>query len=310
MLKDIIVNPGSKTDLKELTEEFCEFIGGDLYPVIQNIPILISKNNRLFKIDEIIKHKPQTQDRSYSDKKIFKNYIRKSILPTLSKDWGFINRYRQLAKEVEGGKVLVVGAGNKIDFYKSVFSKSEVITADVHLQFNPDIVFDAHEIPFRDNTFRLIIAGQVMEHTIRPWFVARELERVTADGGIIHIEVPFAFPYHGAPYDFFRFTFGGLRSLFTNCKLKDYKASEGIFSAVAIVNAQALLELSSSKLVRYPMLVLGRLMFFWLKYLDLLKNGRHLNDFAIPKGYYMTFTKDGIYRDMDECLKDFDLLGR
>lgn len=56
------------------------------------------------------------------------------------------------------------------------------------------------------------------------------------------------------------------------------------------------------------MLVLGRLVFFWLKYLDLLKIGRSLNDFAMPKGYYMTFVKDGVSRSEKECMTDFSVL--
>jgi len=308
MLENILVSPVNKTRLKKLTDEFCEFEGSETYPVIQHIPLLISKDNSLFNTEEIKRLKPQTQNRKYADKKILKNFIRTSVLPTLSKDWRLTDRYKQLAKRVEGGKVLIVGAGNKIGFYKKIFNKSEVITSDVHMQYGADIIFDVHEIPICDHTFQLIIAGQVLEHTLRPWIAAKELERVAAHDGIIQVEVPFAFPYHGAPYDFYRFTYGGLRSLFSHCQVVDYKATEGIFSAVAVINAQALLEISSSKWVRYPMLILGRLFFFWLKYLDLLKSGKHLNDFAMPKGYYMTFFKDGVNRTEADCLNDFELL--
>lgn len=156
MLESILVCPTTKTNLINLSQSSCEFDGEEKYPVVQGIPVLISEENSLFRIEDILTKVPQTQDIKYADSRIAKNYIRKFILPKLPKlssDRDLLPRYRRLAKEVEGGKVLMVGAGNKIDWYKTIFSKSEVITSDVHLQFGPDIVFDVHDIPIRDNTF-------------------------------------------------------------------------------------------------------------------------------------------------------------
>lgn len=304
-----LISPLNSKDLTFIDKESCGFEGQDKYPVVDGIPVLVAENNSMFEVEAIVRQKPLTQNKDYSDKGKLKNFVRTSLLPRLTIDWTLKKRYKELALQVKGGKVLIVGAGEKIEFYKSIFKESSlVITSDVHLQFRPDVVFDIHQIPFKDHTFDLVVAGQVMEHTIRPWVAASELERVVALNGIIQIEVPFAFPYHGAPYDFFRFTFTGMRSLFRLCKMTDFKASEGTFTAVAVTNAQSLLEISNSKLIRYPMLVIGRFLFFWLKYLDLLKSGRKLKDMILPKGMIFTFVKDGKQRNDADCLIDFELL--
>lgn len=304
-----LISPLNQTSNALIDGGYCAFAGGDRYPMVDGIPVLVAKNNSMFVLEAIRQQKPLTQNKGYSDKGKLKNYIRASLLPKLNVDWTLKKRYEKLAERVKDGKVLIVGAGSKIQFYKSIFKDSNlVITSDVHLQFSPDVVFDVHQIPFKDNTFDLILAGQVMEHTIRPWVSARELERVVKNNGVIQIEVPFAFPYHGAPYDFFRFTFTGIRSLFRFCDLEAFRATEGTFTAAAVTNAQALLEISNSKIVRYPMLVLTRFLFFWLKYLDLLKRGDRLNDMMWPKGMAFTFVKDGVERSDADCLGDFKLL--
>lgn len=304
-MQSILISPLNQTPLSAYDDNYCQFQGNDRYPILDSIPILISENNSLFRIADILVEKPQTQNKEYSNTRTLKNFVRASLLPKLNKDWSIERRYHCLAEKVVGGRVLIIGSGSKIDLYKRIFAQSEVIASDVHAQFRPDVVFDVHSIPFRDASFDLVIAAQVFEHTIQPWVAAKEIERVAANNGLIQIEVPFAFPYHGAPYDFFRFTFTGLRSLFRASSLTDYSASEGIFAAAAVCNAQALLEISSSKYVRYFLLLVGRFLFFGLKYVDLLRGGKRVNDFSMPKGYCMTFQKDGKSRSDQECLVEF-----
>lgn len=305
----MLLSPLNGSALKTSNNEACEFEGSDKYVVANGVPILVTAENSMFDVGSIIDQTPLTQDKRYADKRSIKNFIRTSVLPTLSKDWSINQRYRSLASKFVNKKVLIIGAGRKVEQYKEIFNCSElVITSDVHIQFNPDIVFDVHQIPFRDNTFDLILVAQVMEHTIKPWEVARELERVGKIGSLIQVEVPFVFPYHGAPYDFFRFTFTGMRSLFRYSKVENFQATEGAFAAAAVTSGQALVDVSNSKWIRYTMLVFGRVLFFWLKYLDLFKSGRGLKDMTMPKGMIFTFMKDGVKRSDSDCMADFALL--
>ncbi|MDZ7648846.1 MAG: hypothetical protein U5K54_17660 [Cytophagales bacterium] len=141
-----------------------------------------------------------------------------------------------------------------------------------------------------------------------PRQAAEEMQRVSALNGIIQIEVPFGFPYHAAPYDFFRFTFlAFIRCSFSSCLLNDYKHRKEYFHPTLLM-LSFLMELWKNKYMKYSMLVIGRLAFFWMKYIDKLRTGRSFSDFIMPKGYYMTFKKDGVKRSNHECLKDFNTL--
>src|SRR6266516_5194886 len=175
------------------------FCNGHNYPLINGIPIIIASSQSLFCPDDIAMKRPLTQDKTYRSTRSVKNFIRQRAIPSLTKDFRQRSRYSELAKKTVGKRVLVIGAGDKVQFYRHVFEGSKVITSDVHLQFEPEIVIDAHQIPFRQNTFELILLSQVLEHTLQPWIVAKELERTVAAGGYIHVEVPANFPYHGAP---------------------------------------------------------------------------------------------------------------
>ncbi len=304
---DKLINPVSLAGVKNITKSNIEFQCESKSPVINNIPIIIDESQSIFKLDDIVKNVPTTQSSTFRDKSL-KNTIRKDILPSLSKDFTLNKRYLELAREFKGKKILIIGCGDKIELYNEIFKDSFVINSDVHVQFSPDIVFDSHQIPFSDETFDLVIAAQVLEHTFKPWVVAKELERVVNLKGKLLIEVPFNFPYHSPPYDFFRFTFTGLRSLFPNSRLVKYEVPEGNASTVATFNSDFMINLFSNRYLRMMMLFISRFLFGWLKYIDLLRKKESTRSISIPKGFSMIFEKDSIERSNIELLKEyFDL---
>ena len=301
---DKLINPVSQAGVKNITKSNIEFQCESKFPIINNIPIIIDESQSIFKLDDIVKNVPTTQSSTFRDKSL-KNTIRKDILPSLSKDFTLNKRYLELAREFKGKKILIIGCGDKIELYNEIFKDSFVINSDVHVQFSPDIVFDSHQIPFSDETFDLVIAAQVLEHTFKPWVVAKELERVVNLKGKLLIEVPFNFPYHSPPYDFFRFTFTGLRSLFPNSRLVKYEVPEGNASTVATFNSDFLINLFSNRYLRMMVLFISRFLFGWLKYIDLLRKKESTRSISIPKGFSMIFEKDSIERSNIELLKEY-----
>lgn len=303
--KKTLIDPLTKESIQHIHKNDILFKCSTKYPIINGIPIIIDDTESVFNINDIITQKNTTQDSSYREKSL-KNIIRQKILPSLSKDFNFIKRYKKLAEKHRNGKILIIGAGDKIEWYNSIFNdKSLVITSDVHTQFNPDIVVDCHQIPFANESFDLVIAGQVLEHTFKPWVVAKEVERIVKTNGNILIEIPFNFPYHSPPYDFFRFTFTGLRSLFTKCNLNDFEVTEGNASSVAVYSSQFLIELSSYRYIRMLMLFISRFLFGWFKYIDLLYKKPTIRNITMPKGFSMTFEKDNLKRNNSDLLSEF-----
>jgi ubiquinone/menaquinone biosynthesis C-methylase UbiE len=76
-----------------------------------------------------------------------------------------------------------------------------------------DIKGNLTSIPLDNNSVDTIICIQVLEHLPEPWKVIAEFNRVLKKEGHLFISCPQGEPQHQVPYDFFRYTPFGLRSL-------------------------------------------------------------------------------------------------
>lgn len=270
-LKTNLIDPEDRSSIESLNGEEIQFKKNS-YPRVHEVPVLFVKSNGLFNVEQIASHRPTTQNENFHDTGRLKNRIRKA-LPLLANDTRQGQRYAELNLALpSNSRVLIIGTGNKYSFYQNIFKNHLVINSDVHNQFKVDIIFDAHQIPFKDESFDLVLSSQVLEHTMRPWIVAKEIMRVTKNGGVIHTEVPFCFPYHGQPYDFFRFSPGGLRIIFDQCSLIKSEVINGDGSASAYMLSESLINKfkRNNRYLRMTSLFVSRILFFWLKYVERL----------------------------------------
>lgn len=79
-----------------------------------------------------------------------------------------------------------------------------------------DYVADLESLPWAADSFSGAVVSEVLEHVRKPWRAASELHRVLRPGGIVLITVPFSFPVHSYPSDYYRYTLDGLRELFSD----------------------------------------------------------------------------------------------
>lgn len=70
-----------------------------------------------------------------------------------------------------------------------------------------------YKYPFDDETFDIVLSGQVMEHVKSLWEWLDELKRITRKGGIIIIISPISWEYHEAPVDCWRIYPEGMKAL-------------------------------------------------------------------------------------------------
>jgi SAM-dependent methyltransferase len=96
------------------------------------------------------------------------------------------------------------GAGVRPDGY---------INLDLFAVPGVDVSADVEHLPFADDTFQAVECDAVLEHVRNPETAMREIERVTAAGGFIHLVTPFCHPFHEYPRDYRRFTIDGLKAL-------------------------------------------------------------------------------------------------
>ncbi len=98
----------------------------------------------------------------------------------------------------------VGGAGRAVEGY---------VNLDLFAVPGVHVAADAHQLPFRDALFQRVECDAVLEHVRCPEQAMRELERVLAPGGYLHLVTPFCHPFHEYPMDYRRFTLDGLKEL-------------------------------------------------------------------------------------------------
>lgn len=85
-----------------------------------------------------------------------------------------------------------------------------------------DQVADIHDLPAEwAGRFSGIVCSEVLEHVARPWRALPELRRVLQPGGLLVITTLFAFPEHGYPDDYYRYSQSGLRLLLADAGFSD-----------------------------------------------------------------------------------------
>ncbi len=70
----------------------------------------------------------------------------------------------------------------------------------------PDLEWDGHALPLRDNSADCALATEVFEHCPDPGLVMRETLRVLKPGGFLFLTAPFLWPLHDVPNDEYRYT--------------------------------------------------------------------------------------------------------
>jgi SAM-dependent methyltransferase len=122
------------------------------------------------------------------------------------------------ASKYFSGKMLEIGCGTKI---KGLLV-GEFVAAHIgldhedcpHDHANIDIFGTAYDIPNEDNEYDCILSTAVLEHLEEPQKAIEEAFRVLKPGGYAIYTMPFFWPLHEEPRDFFRYTKYGLQHLF------------------------------------------------------------------------------------------------
>lgn len=88
-----------------------------------------------------------------------------------------------------------------------------------------DVVADLHELP-QDWTgkFTGVLCSEVLEHVAEPWVALPEIRRVVRPGGLAIFTTLFAFPEHGFPDDYWRYTTSGLTRLLRSAGFTEVQA--------------------------------------------------------------------------------------
>ena len=140
------------------------------------------------------------------------------FITRLTKLFSRQNLYRYLREEIANikgnSKILNVGSGGEVGKLISSIKNVEITSIDIKEERKPDIVLDVCDMAaFDDNTFDIVFIIAVLEHVPNQQKAITEIYRVLKPGGKLIMEMPFIFPMHGKPVDYYRYTKFGLKYL-------------------------------------------------------------------------------------------------
>lgn len=114
-------------------------------------------------------------------------------------------------------KVLDIGSYDQNGTYRDLFSGSNVAYTGLDMSMGPNVDIVPKDIyswdEIENETFDLVISGQVFEHIEYPWVTMKEIERILRPSGVCIIIAPNAGIEHKAPLDCYRFFSDGLQAL-------------------------------------------------------------------------------------------------
>ena len=119
------------------------------------------------------------------------------------------------------GRLLDLGCGS-VPLYEAYRPYVSDITCvdwerSVHATSHLDHTCDLNgELPFDDGSFDTIILSDVLEHLYKPQTCWQNMSRVLRPGGKLIMNVPFYYPLHEKPFDYFRYTEFALRRFATD----------------------------------------------------------------------------------------------
>jgi len=203
------------------------------------------------------------------------------------------NLEKFLSKYATNERVLDLGSGGSS--YNTFFPNR--IMVDIDSARNPDIVADAHNLPFKDEEFKFILCTEMLEHTKDPKQVERELYRITAPGGTLLLTTRFVYPIHDAPHDYWRFTKYGLKEIFKKWEVVELRGETDSFSTIAAllqrISFQSILKFNkvSKFLLLIMILIFDRLNYFLsFEYGDIKRTYKEKQ--IMPTGYYIVCKKN------------------
>jgi len=237
------------------------------YPIIDNVPVLIDNENSVFSTDDFAKNVNTTFE---LDESSFRKTVKK-LMPKITHNIKAKKNYSELINLLPlNAKVLVIGGSVKglgmDEFYNQ--PQYEIIGSDVSFGPFTNLISDAHQIPFKDETFDCVIVQVVLEHVLDPQRCVNEIFRVLKPASIVYAETPFIQQVHMRQYDFTRYTHLGHRRLFRNFEEIKSGATGGPGMALAWSYTWFLRSFATRPLSVFGLTFFAYITSFFLKYFD------------------------------------------
>jgi len=277
-----------------------------VYPIVNNVPILISEKESVFSIQDFIDQK----DTTFNHNQGKLHALARRFTPSISNNLKAKKNYKKIISELvplsSNPKVLVIGGSIIGVGMEDILHESSINLIESDISFGPrtQIVFDAHNIPFPDNFFDGVILQAVLEHVVDPFKCVAEVHRVLKSGGLVYAETPFMQQVHMGKYDFHRFSHLGHRRLFRHFNEIESGAICGPGMALAWAYSHFIFSFFSSRRMRKFLIPFASFTSFFWKYFDYILIDKP-GTLDAASGYFFLGSKSGSVLDDSELLKQY-----
>lgn len=119
-----------------------------------------------------------------------------------------VRHFRDLLDSTSNGSCLQIGVK---EIHGAKFGPNWVSVDLYDTRDFIDYHYDIHDLKFENESFDAVVCISILEHIPYPQKAISELCRVLKPGGKIWIQMPFTYPYHEGPDDYWRASPQGLR---------------------------------------------------------------------------------------------------
>lgn len=119
-------------------------------------------------------------------------------------------------------RVLEIGPDRFPSTYQSIIGDDSITWDTLDLYEHDQLTYSGsaeYSFPVPDDTYDIVLSGQVIEHIPRIWVWMKEVARVCKPGGIVITINPVSWPYHEAPLDCWRVYPEGMKALYEDSQL-------------------------------------------------------------------------------------------
>jgi SAM-dependent methyltransferase len=186
--------------------------------------------------------------------------------------------------------VLTIGAGGDVQQLLEQYSaqqKFAVTSFDIDKKYEPDILGDICDFDFGTRAFDVIVLSEVLEHVHSPHLAINNIHRLLSSNGRLILTVPFIFPIHERPHDYFRYTRYGLEFLLREFKDVRIKERNSWAEAVNVLAPRLVLDKNRASQLIAPLMVAAALV--KLPFVMLL--GKLVQTDLMTTGYVVTANK-------------------
>lgn len=125
----------------------------------------------------------------------------------------------------QGFRVLEIGPDKAPSTYQELIKsdgiKWETLDMKPFGEFNLDYVAkEKYQFPIPDNTFDIVISGNVIEHVKKIWVWIKEVARICKPGGYVITIAPVSWFHHPFPVDCWRIYAEGMKTLYDEAGLE------------------------------------------------------------------------------------------